>query len=210
MAQRGRPRRQQQTDGTTQQAASNGPSAERIAEVLAIYTENMTASRRIAQANNTLLTAFEKEGGDKAELKALHASLKLSHNEAVAKLERRIRYHAMQDIRVSWEPSGQANVLDALGPEQRAPDKNTKGQRDLSAARAHADGYNSGLNGGVPSDNPFAHAPGSEEYVRWHDGRDEGQQDRVRKNGPLSDRIAAAAVADAAMPATPAEASPIF
>lgn len=209
---RGRPRKVPATDtAATQQVAANGPTNERIAEVLADYTSLDTAGARIRQQVKTLLDGFEKEGGDKAELKALHKSMKLDPREAQAKLERRLRYHAGQGIVVSWMENGQGTVVGLLGPEAKAPDKGSKASKQLAAARAHSDGYNSGLRGGVPSDNPFNANPGSEEYVQWHDGRDDGQRDREARNPGLRDRIAAAAVADASLPAAAETAeSPLF
>jgi hypothetical protein len=211
--QRGRPRKvpANGSDAAPQQAANNGPTNDQIAEALADYTTMETQAARVRQGIKTMLDNFEKLGGDKAELKALHKSMKLDPREAQAKLERRLRYHAGQGIVVSWTDTGQGTVIDQLGPEMQAPAKNTKGQRDLAAARAHSDGYNSGLRGSVPSDNPFSANPGSEEYVQWHDGRDDGQRDREAKNPALRDRIAAAAIADASLPAGAETAdSPIF
>lgn len=208
---RGRPRKNAAAVQEVAAPQHNGPTNDRIAEVLADYTSLDTAGARIRQQIKTLLDGFEKEGGDKAELKALHKSMRLDPREAQAKLERRIRYHAGQGIVVSWETSGQATVLDTLGPEAKAPDKNSKAARQLAAARAHSDGYNSGLKGSVPSDNPFSANPGSEEYVQWHDGRDDGQRDREARNPALRDRIAAAATADASLPeAAEAAESPLF
>lgn len=189
----------------------NGPTPDRIAEVLADYTTLETGASRIRQEIKTLLDNFEKEGGHKAELKDLHKSLKLDPREAQAKLERRIRYHAGQGIQVSWAANGQADVLAELGPEAKGPDKTSLGAQKLAAAQAHSRGFNDGLAGAVPADNPFQHAPGSEEYVQWHDGRDDGQRTREEKNPALRDRIASAAVADASLPvAATAEDRPIF
>lgn len=211
---RGRPRKDQTPAPETAAAQAqpvNGPTNERIAEVLADYTSLDTAGARIRQQVKTLLDGFEKEGGDKAELKALHKSMKLDPREAQAKLERRLRYHAGQGIVVSWLENGQGTVVGLLGPEAQAPDKNSKASKQLSAARAHADGYNSGKRGAVPADNPFSASPGSEEYVQWHDGRDDGQRDREAGNPALRDRIAAATVADASLPAAAETAeSPLF
>lgn len=194
-----------------QQVPTNGPTNDRITAVLADYTTLDTQMARIRQSVKTLLDGFEKEGGDKAELKALHKSLRLDPREAQAKLERRLRYHAGQGIVVSWLQNGQGTVIAELGPEVKAPDKKTTNDQKLAAAQAHSRGYNDGLAGGVPADNPFAHAPGSEEYVQWHDGRDDGQRDREAKNPALRDRIATAAVADASLPAfTTTEDRPIF
>jgi hypothetical protein len=215
----GRPRKNAQTEASTTAApngsappkqASNGPTNDQITAALADYTSLDTQAARLRQSIKTLLDSFEKLGGDKAELKALHKSLKLDPREAVAKLERRIRYHAGQGITLSWLANGQGTVLDSLGPEVKAPDKQSAADLQLAAVRAHTDGYNSGLRGAVPSDNPFSAAPGSEQYVQWHDGRDDGQRDREAKNPVLQDRIAQAAAADATLPPVQPAESPLF
>lgn len=175
---------------------SNGPSADRVAEYLARYTTLKTEAQRVAQAISTELTNFEKEGGDKKALKALHDSLKLDPDEARRRLETLVRYHGGQDIRVSWQDDGQSTLDDVLAD----PAPTTAGRHDLAKARAHADGYNSGKAGAIPSDNPFRHQPGSEEYVSWHDGRDEGQRDREARKPEAAARQKRAKRADASLP----------
>lgn len=187
---RGRPRKERST---------NGPTPEQEAETLAELIRLDTESARIAQAKSTVLNRFEKFGGDKKVIKAVKSLLMQDKREAQAYLEKLFRTarNAEIEIKVSWSDEGQAELTDVL---DAAPSpKNTEGTRDLAAARAHNDGYNSGLNGAAPSDNPFAHKPGSEEYVQWHDGRDSAQRDRESKSG-LTDRIAASVVADASLP----------
>jgi hypothetical protein len=195
---------------TPKQSPNNGPTNDRIAAVLAEYTVLDTSGARVRQQIKTLLDAFDKEGGNRKSLKRLHRSMKLDMREAQAELERDVRYHAGQGIALSWLDNGQGSALAELGPEMKAPDKNTKGARALAAARAHSDGYNAGKVGGVPSNNPYSANPGSEEYVQWHDGRDDGQRDREAANPALRDRIAAAALADASLPDSEASDSPIF
>lgn len=185
---RGRPRIERPT---------NGPTPEQEAETLAELIRLDTESARIAQAKSTVLNRFEKQGGDKKVIKAVKALLMQDKREAQAYLEKLFRTARNADIKVSWdEDTGQATLTDVMEP----PTKNTQGTRDLAAARAHADGFNSGLNGAPPHANPFSHKPGSEEYVSWLDGRDEGQRTREAKSG-LGDRIAEAATADASLPA---------
>jgi ribosome modulation factor len=195
-------------------AEDNGPTNDRITEVLAEYTQLDTAGRRINQQKNTVLSNFEKEGGDKSALKALHRALSLDPAEASAKLGRVVRYQASQGISLRWQPDGQSTIMDHLAPgpapaAHPGPHGTTfsTSRHDLDKARAHTDGYNSGVAGAAPSDNPFQHIVGSEVYAEWHRGRDEGQQDRLRRNPVLSDRIAGSVSMNPEMPPA-SEASP--
>lgn len=173
---------------------TNGPTPERRAEVLAEYTILTTAGQRNNQAKSTLLKNFASEGGDPKALKSLHASLKLDPAEAAAKLDTLVQYHHGAGIKVRFLDSGQGTVIDELvpGPRSEANEK-------LAKARAYSDGYNSGLKGNsAPHDNPKS--IGSEEYVEWHNGRDDGQRDRLLKNPALGSRVAASQQADPSMP----------
>jgi uncharacterized protein (UPF0335 family) len=181
---RGRPRK-------VTPPVSNGPSPDRVAKYLAQYTTLKTEAQRVAQSIGTVIKNLKTEGGDGKALKALHASLKLDKAEATARLATLVRYHAGEGIRVTFSPDdGQGSLDDVLGTTQQpAPAPNTKGTRDLARARAHSDGFNSGLSDAAPSDNPFRHAPGSEEYVAWHDGRDDGQRSRENGRVVLADSL---------------------
>lgn len=166
----------------------NGPTPDQRAETLASLIRLDTEKARISQEIATVLNRFEKWGGKKRQIKETKRLLMLDKREAAAEVETLLRYLRDTEIQISWEPSGQSSLVDALASPAQ-PQKKTEGDRDLSVARAHSDGFNSGRAGGVPSDNPYRHAPGSEEYVAWHDGRDEGQQAREAKSG-LKDRLA--------------------
>lgn len=192
---RGRPRIERPT---------NGPTPDQQAETLAELIRLDTESAKLGQAKATVLNRFEKWGGNKKQIKAVKALLMLDGREAQVNVETLLHYSANAGIEVRWQADGQSTLVDSLEPAK--PKKTTAGTRDLAAARAESDGYNSGKSGGVPHDNP--HHPGSEEYVAWHDGRDSGARDMAAKSG-LTDRIAASKTADTSMPATePAEAQP--
>ena len=189
----GRPRKERPT-------GTNGPTPEQEAETLAALIRLDTEAARISQEKGTVLARFEKIGGDKKAIKAVKSLLMLDKREAVAYLDKLLGCATRAGIAVTWQPDGQAALTDVLAPDAPTPPKNTKGTRDLAAARAEMDGFDSGKAGAAPRDNPFAHKPGSEEYVSWHDGRDSGQKAREAKSG-LSDRIAEAQAADATLPA---------
>lgn len=188
----GRPRKERST--------GNGPTAEQEAETLAALVRLDTEAARISQEKGTVLGRFEKIGGDKKAIKTVKSLLMLDKREAVAYLDKLLGYATRAEIAVTWQPDGQAALTDMLADDAAAaPPKNMKGTRDLRAAKAEVDGYNSGKAGARPSDNPFSHAPGSEEYVSWHDGRDSAALGREMRSG-LTDRIAAAEGADASLP----------
>ncbi len=195
---RGRPKKPQ---------ASNGPTPEERQQTLAELTRLKTEAQRIAGLISTLCNGFKAKGGDVKALKFLHGLTKLDPREAQAHLETMVRYATDIDIKISWQEDGQGALSDVL-EGGGIPASPTDAKMDLARARAHADGYNSGKAGAVPSDNPFSHRPGSEEFVAWHDGRDEGQSDRERGNPARAARVTSAAAADASMPGDVEDAKP--
>lgn len=181
-------------------ARKNGPSPQQNQDWLARLTRLKTESRRVAGEISALGTEVKGAGGALhwKNLKKVHDLQKMDPSEAVAELEGLIQIAAQNEIRVTWA-GNQATLADVLDQNQPPP-KNTQGSRDLDEARAHSDGYNSGKNGSVPSDNPFQHAPGSLQYVAWHNGRDEGQKDREKNRPGEAARVAEAATADDTLP----------
>lgn len=182
------------------ESLSNSPTPEETSQFLAEFTRLKTQARRVAGDISALGKQVKGRGGPAywKALKDIHDLKKMDPDEARAQLEALVTVAAQQEIRIGWI-GNQATFADIMEQNQ-PPAKNTKGSRDLAAARAEADGYNSGKNGAVPSDNPFRHAPGSEEYAAWHNGRDSGAADAARRNGPQAQRIADAAEADDSLP----------
>lgn len=178
---------------------ANAPTPDETARFLASLTRLKTEAQRISGEISALGRSVKARGGPAywKALKDVHDLNKLDPDEARAQLEALVTVAAQQDIRITWM-GNQATFADIM--EQNQPPKNTEGSRDLAEARAEADGYNSGKNGAVPSDNPWRHKPGSPEYVAWHNGRDSGAADAARRNGPQAQRIAGAAEADASLP----------
>jgi hypothetical protein len=198
----GRPRKEssESTAPASREAAPpkpNRPDANETAERLAKLTRLKTEARRIAGDISALASEAKKAGGPAywKSLVRVHDLQKLDPDEARAELEMLVDVAAQVDIKITWM-GDQAAFADVMDMAQ--PAKNTQGTRDLAAARAHADGFNSGKNGGVPHDNPFN--PGTEEYVSWHDGRDEGQRSAEAKNPRRAARVKEAATADASLP----------
>lgn len=190
---RGRPRKDR--------AGTNGPDANMRAETLAAYTTLKTSSQRIAGEVSALMARYKAAGGDVKALKFAHGLTKLDVREASAHLEKMVQHAGDIGVRVSWEEGGQGSLADVMeAPAANRQGTVLNGAHDLSKARAHSDGYNSGLNGSMPQDNPFSAKPGSEEFVSWHDGRDEGQRDREVRNVPQAQRAVAASLADHSLP----------
>jgi len=172
----------QATQASAPRAPLNGPAPHQLQEWLTEMTELDTAAARIRQKQATLKKVVENSRGDWKAMKALFASTKLSEAEATANLEALVGYHRSLGIRVSFDPNGQGSLDDVLREE--APPKTAPVSAGLAVARAHSDGFNSGRHGGQPSDNPFSARPGSEEYVAWHDGRDEGAASVAIQDAP--------------------------
>lgn len=211
---RSAPRKQAAASAAPEKRANQPTPAER-AEWLAELTQLETQKQRIAGDHSALAQRVKAKGGVKAwkSLKAVHGYKKLDKEEAIALLEDLVIAAAQQDIRIAWM-GNQATFADIMDqPEAQPPSPTSLGAESLAVARAHSDGYNSGKNGAVPSDNPFRNAPGSADYVSWHNGRDDGERDRQAKKPAETQRLKDSLAADATLPdetpPAPAEA-PIF
>jgi len=179
---------------------SNGPNAERRAEVLAEYISLTTEGSRINQKKTSLMKSFEGEGGNTKIIKQMATLMKLDAGEAEAYVAKFLEYSQGFSIPIRWEFDGQASMADALGPEQEAPVR-SDAEEELAGSVAHAEGYMAGKAGALKDDNPFQHIPGSNEYVQWEDGRSNGQADRERSRPAETARAEAAVTADATLPA---------
>lgn len=156
---------------------NGGPSDSDIQEWLTEMTEIETAMARLRQKSSTLKKSVENAAGDWKGLKSAFASTKLSKAEATEKLEKVARYHRAIGIRIAWDSQGQSGLVDILAdPPQSAPSDT---EQKLAVARAHGGGYNDGRLGAPASSNPFN--PGTEEYVAWLKGHDDGDLDRTLK-----------------------------
>lgn len=178
----------------------NQPQPHETAARLARLTVLKTESRRIAGEISGLAADAKAAGGPHYwnAIKRVHDLQKLDPAEAQSELETLVLIAAQSEIRIGWLGS-QATMTDILEMDQnKPPAKNLQGTRDLAAARANADGFNSGKNGALPHDNP--HNPGSEEFVSWHEGRDEGARSRELKNPSAAARVREATTADATLP----------
>jgi ribosome modulation factor len=164
------PERVRETETT-----GNGPTQDLHDEVLAEFTELKTAAQRIAQKIKTCLGRYEAAGGFSEEIKFSHKLGKLETGEAQS-LVRRLNRAAHWSGIITWdERSGQSDFAATFDAPAEGGGV-APGSR-LSRARAYSDGYNSGKGGATRDANPFAHAPGSAEYVAWNDGQGDGSGD---------------------------------
>jgi hypothetical protein len=194
-------------EATPTETKRNRPQPHETAVRLAALTRLKTESRRIAGEISALAAEGKKAGG-LAYWKAItrtHDLKKMDTAEARAELEALIEVAAQNDIRITWM-GNQATFTDVMEQTQ-PPAKNLQGTRDLAAARAEADGFNSGKAGALLQDCP--HDAGTEEYVSWRDGWEEGTKIRAKKNPAAAARLAAAATADDTLPGE-SEAEGIF
>ncbi len=181
----------------------NQPSPEETAQFLSELTTLKTAARSIAGDISALGGRVKGRGGPAywRSIKRQHDRAKMDPAEARADLEADVMVAAQMGIRISWM-GDQATFADIM-EQTPEPAPASFGAQSLAVARAHSDGFNSGRNGAVPHDNPFAHKPGSPEYVAWHNGRDEGALAKDGKNPVSAERIKQAETADATLPSDP-------
>jgi ribosome modulation factor len=189
------------TETPPERKKTNGPTPERNAGWLAELEKLETRKASLSGEFSALKERVKSGDGDWMGLKEVRKLKRLEPAEATARLDSLLVLARQNEIKVTWFRN-QAAFSDFMETNQPPP-KNTAGSRDLAAARAHGDGYNSGRNGAVPHENPFNHAPGSEEYVQWLKGRDDGQLDRELNTPGMADRIEASRQADGTIPDAP-------
>lgn len=154
-------------------------SAEDKAAAFAEYSEKMGEMARIKQAISVSLGRYEKLGVDP---KAVKFAYRMSGKEDAAEQHRKnTEYLALFGI-IEVDESGQANFVKALQIERPTGEAATK----LAIARAYSDGYNSGRHGGKIDACRFK--AGSEEFVSWRNGWEDGAADRLAKN-PEADKV---------------------
>ena len=167
-------------------ADGNGPSQEDFESCLSEFTELKTASQRLAQKIKTALGAYKAKGGDAEEIKFAHKMAKLDKGEAQAKVRRMNRAAVWAGI-IEIEQDGQASFAATFGAPVVAKKGETRTSLKLSATRAKADGYNSGLAGSPIDASPFNGQPGSEEFVWWRDGWTQGHEDYLLNHPEAAD-----------------------
>lgn len=147
-----------------------------VAACYAEYTSLMSDSARLGQKMATMLGRYEKMGVDKKSIKHAYKMASQDPDEARSQHERNTEYLQMLGI-VTWDKDGQAGFAETLAPVAMPSPKLSERVR---VARAHSDGFNSGLAGGSIDNCQFS--PGSEEFVSWRDGWSDGHSDRLARN----------------------------
>lgn len=181
----------------------NGPTSEMQAQWLARLTELKGQAARVSGNTAALKTEMKAAGGNWKVLNLTYQLVNMDPEDATALVEGVVASAIQNEIAISWV-GGQATMLDIIkANEPVAPQSTSKKQ--LAVARANMDGYNSGRLGAPPSDNKFP--PGSEEYVAWHDGRDDGQRDREGRKPTEAARFEASKAADDSLPDDDADAT---
>lgn len=145
------------------------------------YDEGMAEIARVKQSLGTMLKNYEKMGVDTDAVKYAY---RMSHKDEAQQIHRSrtATLARLGIIEVEWEAGGQANFLKGVTIEKPTGEAATK----LILGRARADGYNSGLSGGLIG--ACKYGAGSEEFVVWRDGWQLGHSDRLEKN-PEADKV---------------------
>lgn len=154
-----------------------------IAGCFTEYSSMMADMGRLSQRIGTMFARYEKSDG--VDAKAVKHSYTMAGKDP-AEARRR---HELNDaylritgvIRVD-EATGQTEVSDEVMP--RVPMPSREMQAQVAAARAFGDGYNSGKHGATIDSCP--HAVGSETFVRWRDGWEDGHADRIERKPELA------------------------
>jgi ribosome modulation factor len=180
--------------GRPSKPKGNGPSPAEKKEALANYTILKTEAARVSQQIASLLARFEALGGDRKMLKLMHSLSMVEKSEARAYIQNAQTYAIDMDI-IEVEEDGQANFNGLFGgardpnlPLPKTPEDLSASAR-LKVAQAYSAGYEAGTMGMKLGDNPYAHDPGSESFVQWRNGMEDGLGDKVRAGGMAEERV---------------------
>ena len=163
----------------SQTSTKPNASAADKATCFAEYSEKMSEIARIKQAISVTLGRFEKMGVDPKAIKFAYRMS--SKDDATGQHRTNTEYLALLGI-IEVDDAGQASFAKALNVERPTGEAATK----LTTARAYNDGYNSGRHGGKNDACRFK--TGTEEFVSWRNGWEDGAADRLAKN-PDADKI---------------------
>lgn len=162
------------------EAPKKNVAPDAIASCMAEYEDFMGKRARIDAQIGAMFNRFEKEEGVKrAAIKKAYRRRNMDESEVRAELEDELHYSRVLG-QIEWDKGGQGSFVQAMGAAP-APKLSSDAQGQLAKARAHADGYNSGKRGAKVSDVPGQYKPGSETYVAWRDGWQDGSADREAK-----------------------------
>lgn len=162
-------------------------SPDDIAACYAEYCSMRADQARLGQRVAAMLGRYEKLGVVAKTIKDSYSLASKDPNEARANLARLQDYTAILNI-ITVDETGQSEMSEEIAP--RTPKPSQEMQERVELARVYSDGYNSGLAGGdIAGSEKFA--TGSEKFVRWRDGWDDGHADRLLRN-PDADNVTVA------------------
>ncbi|HUY05066.1 MAG TPA: hypothetical protein VMV33_17450 [Rhodocyclaceae bacterium] len=138
---------------------------------------------RLRQAKGTMLKRFESMG---VNIKGVQLAARLSKVDD-AQSQYRANTQTLLRLKIlSVDDTGQGSFIKGLEVVKAA---SPKLEDDVSRARAHSDGYNSGRGGALVSSCKFN--AGSAEFVAWRDGWEDGHKDRLARN-PDAEKVVVA------------------
>lgn len=154
-------------------------SPDAITKCAAEYEDLMGKRARLDALIGAMFNRYEKEEGVKrGAVKKAYRRRNMDADEVRAEIEDELFYSRVLG-QIEWDKGGQGSFAAAIASP--APKISADAQARLARARAHADGYNSGKRGAKVSDTPSQFTPGSEEFVAWRDGWQDGAADREAK-----------------------------
>ena len=165
---------------TEPQERYNGPNRAVYFDMLADYEEARFNMARAASLAGKVLEAWEKKGGDKADIRDGYAYRQLQPDEQKAELRRKLRVASWHGL-VAEEPNGQSNfssLFDAPQPVETSGIGGAPLGSRLSVVRAMSAGFNDGKTKNGPSMGEGMEAypwePDSEEAMAYAEGFGDG------------------------------------
>ncbi len=158
-----------------------------VASCFMEYQSLMADSARISQRIAKTLERFEKSDGvDRIAIKEAYKMSQKEPEVVARQLARNKEYAQILDI-IAVEETGQITLSETFVPKKPSP----KVHAGLVAARANADGYNTGFHGGSLEHN--RHEAGTEEHQQWVVGFHDGHAERIKLKPELANVVTATA-----------------
>lgn len=162
-------------------AAKPNANPDDIARCFVDYSSLRGDVARMTQKITATLGRYEKQGVDVKAIKHAYSESQKDPLEVAATERRNAEYVRLLGI-ISTEDDGQGSFGDGLA--ENMPSESV--QIGIMRAKAQAEGYAVGLNGGKVESCRLT--PGSEAYVTWREGFEDGHADRIMKN-PDGDKV---------------------
>jgi hypothetical protein len=164
-------------------------SADEVAECYVQYTEYMGEIARIRQKIGTMLARYHAIG---VHTKAIRACYRLANMDDAPDYVKELLKAAaiLKIIPAAEESDGQMTFLPGL----KVSPASAESQSKLNRSKVFWDGYDAGLAGHLIE--ACNHAAGSEDFVTWRDGWEDGKRDfdakpkKEKKAKRVNDRAA--------------------